>query len=72
VGVGIQSVARQVPDVGFVPLQKEWYDMVIPLTRAEEPAMRAIVGYACSDEFRRELSRIGTYDFSEAGKIFRV
>lgn len=72
VGVGIQSVARQVPDVHFVPLQKEWYDMVIPLDRAEEPAMRAVVQFACSDEFRRELDRIGTYDFTESGKIFRL
>ena len=72
VGVGIESVARQVPDVHFVPLQKEWYDMVIPLDRAEEPAMRALVRFACSEEFHRELGRIGTYDFSEAGKIFRV
>ena len=72
VGAGIQSVARQVPDVHFVPLQKEWYDMVIPLDRAEEPAMCAVVQFACSDEFRRELDRIGTYDFTESGKIFRI
>lgn len=72
VGVGIQSVVRQVPDVGFVPLQKEWYDMVIPASRVGEPAMRAVVDFACSDEFRRELGRIGAYDFSESGKILQI
>jgi len=72
VGVGIQSAARQVPDVHFVPLQKEWYDMVIPLERAEEPAMREVLRFACSDEFRRELHRIGTYDLTESGRIFRL
>ena len=71
-GAGIESVARQVKDVDFVPLQKEWYDMVIPESRWEEPAMKALIAFACSEEFRRELSRIGTYDFSESGKIFRV
>jgi putative molybdopterin biosynthesis protein len=72
VGVGIESVTRQVPDVGFVPLQKEWYDLVIPEARWEEPAMKAVVAFACSEEFRRELSRIGAYDFSQSGKIFHV
>ncbi len=72
VGVGIQSVARQVPDIAFVPLQKEWYDLVIPEARENEPAMRAVIDFACSDEFRRELARIGTYDFAQAGRIFRV
>jgi len=71
-GAGIESVARQVKDVDFVPLQKEWYDMVIPEARWEEPAMKAVVAFACSEKFRRELSRIGAYDFSESGKIFRV
>jgi putative molybdopterin biosynthesis protein len=72
VGVGIQSVARQVPEVHFVPLQKEWYDMVIPLDRTEEPAMRTLVRFARSDEFKWELDRIGAYDFSESGRIFRL
>jgi len=71
-GVGIESVARQVAGVGFVPLQREWYDMVIPEARADEPAMRQVIAFACSEAFRRELQRLGTYDFSQSGKIFRV
>ena len=72
VGVGIESVARQVPDVDFVPLQKEWYDMVIPAGREAEPAMRAVAAFALSEAFRRELRRIGSYDFASSGKIFRI
>jgi putative molybdopterin biosynthesis protein len=72
VGVGIESVARQVPDAGFVPLQREWYDMVIPAGREAEPAMRAVTAFALSEAFRKELRRIGLYDFDQSGKIFRV
>ena len=68
----ICRILKRSKGMGFVPLQKEWYDMVIPESRWEEPAMKALVAFACSEEFRRELSRIGTYDFSESGKIFRV
>jgi putative molybdopterin biosynthesis protein len=72
VGVGIESVARQVPDAGFVPLQREWYDMVIPAGREAEPAMRSVTAFALSEAFRKELRRIGLYDFDQSGKIFRV
>jgi len=72
VGLGIEAVTRQVPDVDFVPLQREWYDLVIPARREGEAAMRAVFDFVRSDAFPRELSRIGAYDFSQTGRAFRV
>lgn len=72
VGVGIQSVARQVPDVHFVPLQKEWYDMVILDAQKDETPFRAVIDYVCSEAFVMKLSRLGEYDFSQTGRFFRL
>jgi putative molybdopterin biosynthesis protein len=41
-GVAIESVARQY-GLGFLPLQEEHYDFVVPRARAARPAVRRFV-----------------------------
>lgn len=71
-GVGIQAAARQVEGVDFIPLQQEWYDMVILAARADDAPYRAVIEYACSEAFKTELKRLGEYDFSQTGRVFRL
>ena len=72
VGVGIQAAARQVVGVDFIPLQQEWYDMVILAARKDDAPYRAVIDYVCSEAFIIELKRLGEYDFSQTGRMFRL
>ena len=71
-GFGAEAAARQVDGVDFLPLQLEWYDLVLPTARREEPAFRAVLDYVISPQFRRELARTGHYDLSQTGRIFEL
>ncbi|NLG36279.1 MAG: solute-binding protein, partial [Lentisphaerae bacterium] len=72
VGVGAQSAARQVRGIDFVPMQREWYDMVILAAREDEAAYRAVAEYVRSEAFAVELKKIGEYDFSQTGRTIRL
>lgn len=71
-GVGAETAARQVPDVEFIPVQKEWYDMVFPAYREREATFRLLIEYVTSPAFREELAQFGSYDLSQTGKLFYV
>ncbi|MDR0916476.1 MAG: helix-turn-helix transcriptional regulator [Oscillospiraceae bacterium] len=67
VGFGCESVAGNMAGIEFIPLQLEWYDFVYKLVDTKLPVMRALIDYATSDEFKRDLSTIGNYDLSQTG-----
>lgn len=69
VGIGVEWVARQVPGLEFIPLQKERYDMVIKKEDLEKPFGRAILGLLSSEEFREEVTGMGGYDTSRMGEV---
>lgn len=71
-GMGTEAAARQVSGVEFLPLQREWYDMVFLAERENEPPMRAILDFVRSDEFIKELSQTDGYDLSQTGNLFRL
>lgn len=71
-GFGAEAAARQVEGVDFLPLQQEWYDLVLPSARREEPAFRAVLDYVVSSRFRRDLEQTGRYDLSQTGRIFEL
>ena len=71
-GFGAEAAARQVDGVDFIPLQLEWYDLVLPTQRREESAFRAVLDFVTSPQFRRELARTGHYDLSQTGTIFQL
>lgn len=68
-GLGNEKAALQVPDIDFIPLQQENYDMVIKKEDLSRPEFEAIIAIVQSAAFRIELSGIGGYDLSETGKI---
>lgn len=71
-GFGAEAAARQVDGVDFVPVQLEWYDLVMLTARREEPAFRAVLDYVTSLPFRRALEQTGRYDLSQTGTVFEL
>lgn len=71
-GFGAEAAARMVDGVDFLPLQLEWYDLVLPSARREEPAFRAVLDYVTSNRFRRDLEQTGRYDLSQTGAVFEL
>ena len=57
-GVCIESVARQA-SLGFLPIQEERYDFVVPKSRLERPAVQAFVQLLADAEIRQRLESIG-------------
>jgi putative molybdopterin biosynthesis protein len=57
-GVAIETVARRY-GLGFLPLQAEEYDFVIPVKRRERPAVRRFIALLDNTDVRTELARMG-------------
>jgi putative molybdopterin biosynthesis protein len=57
-GVAIDTVARSV-GLGFISLQEEQYDFVVPASRRERPAVRYFTELLAKEEVRRKLSSLG-------------
>jgi len=57
-GVAIDTVARQY-GLGFIPLQEEQYDFVIPTARLQRPAIRAFRALLDDPQVRADLRALG-------------
>jgi molybdate-binding protein len=57
-GVGIQTVARQY-GLGFLPIQAEHYDFVIPKSRSQRPPVLKFVSLLRSPAVREALGQLG-------------
>jgi molybdopterin molybdotransferase/putative molybdopterin biosynthesis protein len=57
-GVAIDTVARQY-GLGFLPLQEEHYDFIVPRARATRPGVRRFVELLDGKEVRLALSALG-------------
>ena len=65
-GVGIRAAARA-HGLGFVPLQREHYDLVIPRVLLACPPVEAFLEVVQRHAVRRDLEAAGAYDTSELG-----
>lgn len=57
-GIAIDTVARQY-ELGFIPLQEEQYDFVVPTSRLERPAVKAFCAALNDSAVRDELASFG-------------
>ncbi|HSB98584.1 MAG TPA: molybdopterin biosynthesis protein, partial [Burkholderiaceae bacterium] len=57
-GVAIDTVARQY-GLGFIALQEEHYDFIVPKSRLERPAVRAFRELLADAGVREQLTRLG-------------
>ena len=60
--------AAQALGLHFVPLQTERFDLVVPDTHLQHPAIQALITVAQVHTFRAEISSLGGYDPAHAGE----
>jgi len=68
VGVATHAVAAAL-SLGFVPLTRERFDLVIPKESFFRPPIQALFEAIRSERFRRGLERLGGYDWSQTGRV---
>ena len=68
VGVATRAVAAAL-SLGFVPLARERFDLVIPKDRFFQPPIQALIEAVRSERFRRGLERLGGYDWARTGRV---
>jgi putative molybdopterin biosynthesis protein len=57
-GVTLDTIARNA-GLGFIPVQHEQYDFVVPKTRAERPGVNALRARLGESATRDALTRLG-------------
>ncbi len=57
-GVAIDTVARQY-GLGFIPIQEEQYDFIVPTARLKRPAVVAFCALLADEQVRQELRGLG-------------
>ncbi|MDR1604584.1 MAG: excisionase, partial [Gracilibacteraceae bacterium] len=59
---GCSGGSGGLPGLDFIPLQREWYDLIFRLDDLTTPAVQSLAAAVTSAEFRRDLEMIGDYD----------
>jgi putative molybdopterin biosynthesis protein len=57
-GIAIDTVAQQY-DLGFIPLQEEHYDIIVPEERLERAAVQQFLALLQSEKARSHLAALG-------------
>ena len=65
-GVGVQAAASAL-GLGFVLLEEERYDLVIPDHLLDEPGVQALLDLLRRPGLRRRVESLGGYDTSRMG-----
>jgi molybdate-binding protein/DNA-binding XRE family transcriptional regulator len=65
-GIGVEAAARAF-GLGFVPVNEEPYDLVVPDRHINERQVQALLDALRGQRIRRQLSALGGYDTSEMG-----
>ena len=66
-GVGVQAAASAL-GMGFVPLEEERYDLVIPNHLLNEPGVQALLDLLRNPGLHRRVEALGGYDVSNMGQ----
>jgi molybdate-binding protein len=67
-GVATRAVASAL-SLGFVPLSPERFDLVVPKETYFRPPVQALIEAIRSERFRREVERLGGYDWTRTGRV---
>jgi excisionase family DNA binding protein len=68
VGVATRAVAATL-SLGFVPLTRERFDLVVPKETYFQPPVQALIEAIRSERFRGGLARLGGYDWAQTGRV---
>ena len=69
VAIGVERLAKELPDLAFVPLQTEWLDIAVEKSQRTAPLVREIRKIAESDSFRDAIDAIDGYEATNTGAI---
>jgi excisionase family DNA binding protein len=67
-GLATRAVANAM-SLGFVPLTRERFDLVVPKDAYFRPPIQALLETVRSARFQRGLDRLGGYEWSQAGRV---
>ncbi len=70
-GLGILAAARAL-DLGFIPLLKEQYDLVIPSSFVDDPKIQLLLEVIRSEGFKERIKGLGGYDPENSGNVWKV
>lgn len=68
VGLGIHAAARALA-LDFIPISKERYDLVIPVSVYDDQKIQMMLEIIRSDEFKQLVLEMGGYEVEETGKV---
>jgi molybdate-binding protein/DNA-binding transcriptional regulator YhcF (GntR family) len=66
VGLGIEGAAKSC-GLAFIPMFRERYDLVIPMTKYRSPRLAPMLEIIASDEFKKIVDGVGGYDTAQTG-----
>ena len=66
VGLGIEAAANTC-NLGFLPLFRERYDLVIPIENYRSELLKPLLEIIKTDDFRKVINNVGGYDTSQTG-----
>ncbi len=69
-GLGVLAAARAF-DLGFVPVTREPYDLVLTAQTLSDPVVAPLLGLLDDKPFRDAVAALGGYDVSEMGRRVR-
>jgi putative molybdopterin biosynthesis protein len=67
-GMGVLAAARSL-GLDFIPLDKERYDLAIPVSFLEEDSVKKLLALAVSAEFKAQVEALGGYHMENTGKL---
>ncbi len=68
--VGIATIAiTKLLGLHFIPITRESFDMILDKETFFEKGVQAFIEILNSEDFRKRIERLGSYDFKNSGKI---
>jgi len=69
-GLGIMAAARAL-DLGFIPVVKEQYDLIIPSSFLDDPKIQLFLDIVRSNDFRERVKKLGGYNPDKSGNLWQ-
>ena len=66
--IGNEKTCRMMEGLDFIPLKQEDYDMIFREEDLKRPEFQRLIYLIQSDEFRREVEAVSTYDATGLGE----
>jgi putative molybdopterin biosynthesis protein len=69
-GLGAYAAAKAL-NLGFIPVARERYDLIIPRRFLDDPRIKAVLAVIRSEDFKRRIEELGGYETALTGREMR-